>query len=80
MSMKFKDMLNKKTKLFEEEVPESNIKDDNYYFNMVDPETQNRYNIPMLSPVDPGYYYEYIYYMKMKEKTPDTFNKILGWE
>lgn len=57
----------------------SNLTDEEY-FNMLNPETGLRYDIPMVSPVDPTYYFKYIYYMKLKERSPDTFQKILNWE
>lgn len=57
----------------------SNLTDKDY-FNMLNPETGLRYDIPMTSPVDPTYYFKYIYYMKLKERSPDTFQKILNWE
>ena len=57
----------------------SNLTDEDY-FNMLNPETGLRYDIPMVSPVDPTYYFKYIYYMKLKERSPDTFQKILNWE
>lgn len=53
---------------------------DSVYFNMVNPDSGLRYDIPMLSPVDPGYYFKYVYYMQMKEDSPETFNKIINWE
>ena len=54
-------------------------KDDYYYWNMI----QNngyRYDIPMLSKYDPRYVYKYIDYMRLKERSPDTFEKILRWD
>lgn len=57
----------------------SNLTDEEY-FNMLNPETGLRYDIPMVSPVDPTYYFKYIYYMKLKERSPETFQKILNWE
>ena len=57
----------------------SNLTDEEY-FNTLNPETGLRYDIPMVSPVDPTYYFKYIYYMKLKERSPDTFQKILNWE
>lgn len=60
-------------------VDASNLTDEEY-FNMLNPETGLRYDIPMVSPVDPTYYFKYIYYMKLKERSPDTFQKILNWE
>ena len=50
-----------------------------YYFSMVDPATGLKYNIPMLDTMSPTYFYDYVYYMKIKERTPDTFENILRW-
>jgi len=49
-------------------------------FNMKDPDTGRRFDIPMLSRFSANYYYQYISYMKMKERQPDTFDKILNWD
>jgi len=51
-----------------------------YYFNMVDPKSGLRYNIPMLLRSDPEYYYKYIDFMKMKERSSETFEKMLRWD
>lgn len=53
---------------------------DAVYYNMVDPETNLRYDIPLVSPLDPSYYFKYVYYMKLKESSPETFKKIMNWE
>ena len=55
-------------------------KDNNYYYNMKNPETGRRYDIPMLSTIDPGYYFKYVSYMQLKEDSPRTFEKIMSWE
>ncbi len=55
-------------------------KNDSYYYNLVDPRNGFRYDIPMLSPNDPVYYFKYIRYMKMKEQNEDTFEKMLRWD
>lgn len=56
------------------------VKSDAYYFNIINPVSGFRYDIPMLSSTDPKYYYSYIYFMKLKERSPDTFDKILRWD
>ena len=56
------------------------VKDDAYYFDMVNPATGERYDIPMLNPSKPGYYFKYIDMMKEKEISPNTFEKILRWD
>lgn len=55
-------------------------KDNNYYCNLVNPRNGLRYDIPMLMSNDPMYYIKYIDYMKMKEQSPDTFEKMLRWD
>ena len=54
--------------------------EDHKYFMMMNPETGVRFDIPMLSALDPEYYFKYIYFMKMKEQSPDTFEKMLRWD
>lgn len=58
---------------------EQNIKTDVEYFNEVDPQTGLKYDIPMLNSSKPGYYFKYINFMKIKERSQDTFNTIMGW-
>ena len=53
---------------------------DHKYYMMMNPVTGRRYDIPMLSSLDPEYYFKYIYYMKINERSPDTFEKILRWD
>lgn len=55
-------------------------KDDSYYYNFLDTRNGLRYDIPMLMTTDPVYYFKYIRYMKMKEQSPDTFEKMLRWD
>ncbi len=55
-------------------------KDDDYYWNMVDPKSGKRYTIPFLKETDPAYRVKYIDYMKLKERDPATFEKILNWD
>lgn len=55
-------------------------KDDSYYFHMVDPRNGERYAIPLLGRTDPKYYYQYVYNMRLKESSPDTFEKMLRWD
>ena len=54
-------------------------KDDNYYWSMID-DNGSRYSIPMLNSAEPNYYYKYVYYMKLKESSPSTFDSILRWD
>lgn len=53
-------------------------KDDNYYFDILDPKTGMRYNIPLLEKTG-SYYQDYVHYMKIKETSPSTFDKIMSW-
>ena len=55
-------------------------KDDSYYFNIIDPWRGNKYDIPMLSRLDPTYYFRYVYFMRIRETSPDTFEKMLRWD
>ncbi|CCH50072.1 DUF4116 domain-containing protein [Pseudodesulfovibrio piezophilus] len=64
----------------DEELASQVEKNDSYYYNMLDPRTGLRYDIPLLSPIDPKYYWEYIYRMKLKERAPNTFEKMLRWD
>jgi len=57
-----------------------NQDEDNRLFNILDPETNERYDIPMLSTTSPDYYFKYVYYMRIKEASPETFERILSWE
>ncbi len=53
---------------------------DTYYYNMIDPQSGHRYDIPMLTTLDPVYYAKYVRYMKMREQSPTTFEKMLRWD
>jgi hypothetical protein len=55
-------------------------KTNNEYFDTFDPRNGMRFDIPMLNTTDPRYYYKYIDYMKMREQSPDTFEKVLSWD
>jgi hypothetical protein len=59
---------------------EAGKKTDNDYFNMVDPSTGDRYDIPMLPTTAPDYYFRYVYYMRIKEASPETFEKVMSWD
>lgn len=50
-----------------------------YYMDIVDPRTGKPYMIPMLTMADAGYLSEYADYMKLKERDPAAFEKILNW-
>jgi len=64
---------------------QSNIQDtsinktDFEYFQEKD-EDGLSFDIPLLSKTDPLYFRKYVYYMKLKEKSPETFKKVIGWE
>lgn len=55
------------------------IKNDEYYFSLID-DNGYRYSIPFLNTSDQDYYSKYINYMKIKERSPDTFEKIARWD
>ena len=52
---------------------------DEYYFNQVDPVTGIKFDIPLLDRQDPDYRAKYIEYMKMREKQPEKFKKVISW-
>lgn len=56
------------------------VKDDKYYYHIMNPATGMRYDIPMLSPLDPDYYFQYVHAMKIRETSPDTFKRIMSWD
>ncbi|NDY73089.1 hypothetical protein DO021_15510 [Desulfobacter hydrogenophilus] len=56
------------------------VKNNAYYFNIIDPVSGLKYDIPMLSSTAPNYFYSYIYYVKFREHSPDTFDKMLRWD
>lgn len=58
----------------------SRHEEDQYYYNMKDPRTGHRYDIPMLDRMAGDYYFQYIEFMKTKESSPETFNKVLSWD
>jgi len=94
--MKFKEYIEKAkndpgTELTEDTIPviepqnnaidKTTLIDPDYaYYMIMDPSTGSRFDIPMLSPLDPGYLFKYIYYMKLRETSPDAFRKILNWD
>lgn len=53
---------------------------DAFYYDIVNPDTGYRYDIPLLSTLDPEYFFKYVHYMKIRESSPDTFKKILNWD
>lgn len=57
----------------------SKHEEDQYFYNMVDPVTGKRFDIPMLNTQDPNYYFKYIKFMKIKEISPNTFDTLLRW-
>lgn len=62
------------------ELSDKITKDDRYYYNIVHPLSGMRYNIPLLSSTDPGYFYRYVEFMKMKERSPNTFERVMNWD
>ena len=55
-------------------------KDLAYYYNMKNPATGLRYDIPMLNTLDPDYLFKYVDMMKTKEEQPDLFGRMLRWD
>ena len=53
---------------------------DSEYWMMMDPNTGERYDIPMVNPGKPGYSFRYIDMMKERVISPDTFQKIMNWD
>ena len=62
----------------EEETTAKNLSDAEY-FDTIDPLTGFRFAIPLLNPSSPSYYWDYIYYMKIRATAPETFKKIMEW-
>ena len=56
------------------------VERDQYYYNIMNPDTGRRFDIPMLITTSPSYYYKYIEFMKLRERSPDTFEKVLSWD
>jgi len=73
-------MKNKNTKSRKSQKQSSVVKDNSYYFDLKDPRTGLRFDIPMLDTLSPTYFYDYVYYMKLKESSPDTFEKVMRWD
>jgi len=49
-------------------------------YNIKNPKTGQRYDIPLLDINQPGYYFKYIDYMKMFEQDPAAFERMLRWD
>ncbi len=58
----------------------STQEENSYYYNMVNPQNGMRYDIPMLNTLDPDYFFKYVNFMKIKERSPETFEKMLMWD
>ena len=58
----------------------SKHEENQYYYNMVNPQSGMHYDIPMLNTLDPEYYWKYVNFMKIKEQSEKTFDKILRWD
>ena len=50
-----------------------------HYYKIVNPETGERYKIPMLKHTDSDYPIKYADMMKFKEINPEGFNAIMEW-
>lgn len=79
--MKFSDFVNKNVN--EEVDIQTSVSPQNtdlMYWNIKNPDTGLRYDIPLLVRTDPEYMFKYIHYMKIRETSPETFEKILNWD
>ena len=56
------------------------LKERQRLFKIVDPRTGMRYSIPLLDYNSPSYFREYSEYMKILERDPATFERILRWD
>ncbi len=56
------------------------IADDKRLFVIVNPATGRKYDIPMLSRTAPDYYLKYVYFMRLKESSPSTFEAVMSWD
>jgi|SaaInl8_135m_RNA_FD_contig_21_2683281_length_912_multi_12_in_0_out_0_2 hypothetical protein len=52
---------------------------DDYYWEQLDPTTEQRFRIPMLSTDNFEYYDTYIKYMKLREANPEQFERLMAW-
>lgn len=48
-------------------------------FAIVNPKTGMRYDIPMVDRNKPGYFFEYVDCMKILERDPKTFKRMMEW-
>ncbi|MBL7005338.1 MAG: hypothetical protein ISR69_15075 [Gammaproteobacteria bacterium] len=69
----------KNTQNITEPTPEERFAEIKRLFKIVDPETGERYDIPLLSSIDGDYFFKYAYYMEILEDSPETFEQILNW-
>jgi hypothetical protein len=56
------------------------IEEDHRLFDIVNPDTGKKYDIPLLSSVDPEYYFKYVNFMKLKECSPSAFEAAMRWD
>lgn len=50
------------------------------YWEIKNPDTGYRYDIPHLDKESGTYVWDYIAMMKLKERQPGTFDRIINWE
>lgn len=50
-----------------------------YYFNIMNPDTGFRFDIPLLKLIDNDYKTRYAYYMKLREEKPEEFKEVMAW-
>jgi len=56
------------------------MKEDNKLFNIVNPDTKKRYEIPMLNKNDHNYRELYIVAMRLKQEDPESFERMMDWK
>ena len=57
-----------------------NTKEDKKLFNIMDPKTKKRYEIPMLSKTSHDYRENYIEAMRLKIEDPQSFERMMDWK
>ena len=56
------------------------MKDDNKLFNIKNPQTKKRYEIPMLDKNDHEYRELYIDAMRLLKEDPESFERMMDWK
>ena len=56
------------------------MKEEKRLFNIMDPKTKKRFEIPMLSKDSHSYRQDYIEAMRLKEEAPESFARLMEWK